>query len=176
MTNKLRIEPAVSERKHSAKSLVAAIFTLATAAAICAFPIDSWANVQFCNRTDAATFVAVAYVERDAPGTTTNGHRGVTARGWWTLQPDECKVVSNINAGGHWVYYYAHSGPSAWRGDAMLCVPSTRFEFGSHFRQQGEGCAAGYRLEGFRRMNATTTNYTMNLNPSRTRDGSVRID
>src|SRR5262245_2872726 len=100
MVNKIRIGTAVSESKKRAKSLIVALFKVGAAVAICAFPIESWANVQFCNRTDAATFVSVAYVERDAPGTTTNGHRGVTVKGWWTIQPNECKVVSNINAGG----------------------------------------------------------------------------
>jgi len=131
--------------------------------AISAIPTVGSADLRFCNRTASHTTVAVAYVEKDAPGTTTNGHRGVTVEGWWGLDPNECNRVADIDAGNHWVYYYAHSPNGKWAGDALLCVPSHRFTLGDRFKRQGEACPAGYHLEGFRRHDATAKNYTINL-------------
>jgi uncharacterized membrane protein len=124
---------------------------------------EAQANVQFCNRTAAKTYVAIAYVEKDAPGTTTNGHRGVSVEGWWGLEPEQCKIVSDINAGDHWVYFYAYSGDVNWTGSALLCVSSSRFYIGAQFKRAGDECQAGYRLKGFRRINTAAKNHTHNL-------------
>jgi len=131
---------------------------------IWAFPASGWADLKFCNRTASHALVAVAYVQKDAPGTTTNQHRGVTVEGWWRFEPNECASVTNIDdAGSHWVYYHAHSPSNRWDGDARLCVASRPFKNGAQFKRQGEACPAGYHLEGFRRSSANTRNYTINL-------------
>jgi len=123
------------------------------------------ANVRFCNRTSRKAFVAIAYVEKDAPGTSTGGDKAVTVEGWWSVEPNQCEVVSDIHAGNHWVYYYAHAADSVWEGNALLCVSSGRFEISARFKRQGDRCPAGYRLEGFQRMNTNAKNHTFNLNP-----------
>jgi uncharacterized membrane protein len=121
------------------------------------------ANVRFCNKTGATASVAIAYVELDEEGTTTNGHRGVTVEGWWSLEPNECKVVSNINAGDYSVYYYAHSSAGMWEGRSLLCIASRRFQIGDRFKRQNEQCPAGFRLQGFRSMETNAKNHTHNL-------------
>jgi uncharacterized membrane protein len=128
-----------------------------------ALPTNAWADLRFCNRTGANTTVAIAYVGKDAPGTTTNGHAGVTSEGWWILSPGECAKVSGIHVGNHWVYYHAQSPKGTWDGTAKLCVPSRSFTVGDHFRRAEEGCPAGSRLTGFRRIDSEAANYTMTL-------------
>ena len=139
------------------------ILTACLAAAVC--PAAARAELRFCNRTNGKVDVAIAYVEKDAPGTTTNQHRGVTAEGWYSFEPGECAKVSNIHAGNHEAFFFAHGGGGLWQGRSMLCIPNGRFTKGVRFRQQGEACPAGTRPRGFLRMAANTRNYTMNLNP-----------
>ena len=127
------------------------------------FQNDIKANVRFCNKTGTTATVAIAYAEKDEPGTSTNGHRGVTVSGWWNIEPNECKVVSDIDAGNYWVYYYAHSSGGTWEGGSLLCVASRRFQTGTQFMRQNDQCPAGYRLQGFRRMATAATNHTHNL-------------
>ncbi len=129
----------------------------------CALPADAWAELRFCNRTGANISVAIAYVPKDAPGTTTNQHRGVTLEGWWTFTPGECAKVSDLHAGQHWVYYHAHSQASTWGTQARLCVPSRPFTSGGQFLRAGEGCGAGAVLRGFNRIDTDARTFTMTL-------------
>ena len=133
--------------------------------AACALPGTASADLRFCNRGGSDIDVAIAYVEKDAPGTTTNQHRGITLEGWWTLVPNECAKVSGIHVGDHWVYYYADSDAGGrWEGSSLLCVPSSAHTTGDHFRRPGEACPRGETLRGFKRIDASTRTYTLNLN------------
>jgi uncharacterized membrane protein len=89
---------------------------------VCVFHDEVEANLQFCNRTGAKASVAIAYGEKDPPGTSTGGHKEVTVEGWWGVEPNQYKIVSNIDAGNYWVYYYAHSSDGTWGGKSLLCV------------------------------------------------------
>jgi len=129
------------------------------------FPATALAELRFCNRTGVRVQVAIAYAAKDAPGTTTNQHGGVTAAGWYSFEPGECGKVSDIHVGNHWAYFHAQGGGKRWEGPSLLCVPNSGFTQGVRFMHQGEGCPAGNRLTGFRRMDAETRGYTMNLNP-----------
>lgn len=126
------------------------------------FHNDSKANVRICNQTGTTAVVAIAYVEADEEGTSMS-HKGVVVEGWWNIAPNECKVVSNIHAGNHWVFYYADSGEKKWEGRSWLCVTSRRFETQTQFRRQNDPCPAGYRLQGFREMTTNAKNHTLNL-------------
>jgi uncharacterized membrane protein len=131
--------------------------------AACSIPQQAWAELRFCNRTGSKTTVAIAYVEKDAPGTTTNGHRGVTLEGWWTFAPGECAQVSGIHVGNHWVYYHAYAGDGKWQGSSLLCVPSRAFTTGGSFRRPGDACPGGTQLKGFKRIESEARTYTMSL-------------
>jgi Predicted integral membrane protein len=133
--------------------------------AVCLLPTVAKAGLSFCNRTDANVNVSIAYVERDAPGTSTGGDMAVTAEGWWGIAPNECAEVSGINVGNYWAYFYAHQHGRAWGGKAFLCVPSKKFTIGARFGRPGDQCPAGQRLIGFNRINVSTRNYTLTLNP-----------
>jgi hypothetical protein len=67
--------------------------------------------------------------------------------------------------GNHWTYFYAKGGTKVWAGASMLCVPNRAFTKGVRFMRQGEPCRVGDYLKGFRRMEANTGGFTMNLNP-----------
>jgi uncharacterized membrane protein len=138
---------------------------LCVVALIGVWPNAAEANLRFCNRTGAKAHVAIAYVEKDAPGTSTGGDKGVRVEGWWEVEPNQCEVVSNMNAGNHDVFYYASSREGLWQGNSLLCVTSKVFDTGERFKHQGDRCPAGYRLQGFKRIDISTKNYTHNLNP-----------
>jgi uncharacterized membrane protein len=126
-------------------------------------PVNAWAELRFCNRTASNTTVSIAYVEKDAPGTTTSQHRGVTVEGWFIFTPGECAQVSNIQVGNYWVYYHAYSSHDKWDGAPMLCIPARPFTASDHFRPAGDTCPAGSRLHGFRRIDTEARTYTMTL-------------
>ena len=139
------------------------LLIVSVAATVC--PATALAELRFCNRTGVKVEVAIAHAVKDAPGTTTNQDGGVTAEGWFAFEPGECAKVSDIDVGNHWTYYHAHGGGKLWDGSSMLCVPSSRFTQGVRFMHQGEACQGGRSLKGFRRMEAHTRGFTMNLNP-----------
>src|SRR5262245_44547018 len=142
------------------KSRIAALLLFCAGTAL---PTEAWAELRFCNHTGANISVAIAYVPKDAPGTTTNQHRGVTMEGWWIFTPGECAQVSGIHVGQHWVYYHAHSSAGTWEGQALLCVPTRRFTSGGQFLRAGDACPAGANLKGFRRIDSGAATFTMNL-------------
>jgi len=119
------------------------------------------AYLKICNGAGSARDVAIAWGVMDAPGTSTGGHRGVTAEGWWKLAPKECKQVSSIDAGNH-LLYWSVKGSSD--GPSLLCVQYKPFTLGQQFRRGGDRCPAGQYLAGFKRFNATTKNYILTLN------------
>jgi|ERR1043166_3516943 uncharacterized membrane protein len=128
------------------------------------WPNVAKANLQFCNHTGKSVDVAIAYVERDAPGTSTGGDKGVTAEGWWGIEPHGCAVVSQMNAARYEIFFYAQSKDSVWGRESLLCIPKgVAFTIGTRFLQQGERCRANRKEYGFRSMNATTKNFTENL-------------
>jgi uncharacterized membrane protein len=148
------------------KSLVKVVVFVVVASIAGVWPNVAEANLRFCNRTGATIHLAIASVEKDAPGTSTGGDKGVRTEGWWNVEPNQCEIVSTIDAGNHWVYYYAHSGDSRWAGNALLCITSGRFDTGARFKREGDRCQAGYRLQGFRRIETRAKNHTHNLTPS----------
>jgi uncharacterized membrane protein len=139
------------------KILIAVLFAVAV------WPGVAKANLRFCNHTGKSVDVAIAYVEKDAPGTSTGGDKGVRVEGWWGVEPNGCAVVSQMNAGNYDIFFYAYSKDDVWGRESFLCVPSKAFDIGARFQRQGDRCRAGYKMHGFRSMNATTKNFTENL-------------
>jgi uncharacterized membrane protein len=136
---------------------------LAVLVSAAVWPNVAKANLRFCNHTGQSVDVAIAYVEKDAPGTSTGGHNGVTAEGWWDVEPHGCTVVSQMNAARYELFFYAKSKDSVWGRESFLCIPKGAFTVGTRFLRQGERCRTGQREYGFRSFNATTKNFTENL-------------
>ena len=122
------------------------------------------ANVNICNHTGSAFYVAIAYVVQDEPGTSTGGHRGVTTEGWWEVAPNQCAQVSNIDAGNHELYYRAKSETVSSNGRSLLCTQNKPFTLVQQFLIQGDRCPVGQQPEGFERIHATKKNHTLNVN------------
>lgn len=123
------------------------------------------ANVTFCNRTNDKVDVAFAWVEKEPPDTTTNGHRGVRAQGWWTLDPRQCREVSKIVARDNEMWFFARSiAGGAWDASSWLCVTQQKFVIGQSFRRKEDTCGGDQYLVGFRGFGSSAANHTENLN------------
>jgi uncharacterized membrane protein len=107
-----------------------------------AAPKTSPNDYSFCNQT--------SYVLSIAVGLQTGPM--VFTRGWWPIQPGECKVVIKgpLNQP---VYYsfarssFAHSGPiRTWGGTHDLCTGKGNFQSSN---SEGTPCGPGYVPQGF---------------------------
>ncbi len=125
--------------------------------------VDARAELSFCNKTSVPVTVAIAVGQKDRPGVSTGGDLGVSVEGWWEFAPGECAPVSDVNAGGSWLYYYGHSSQGVWDGSSRLCVRSRRFKNDQRFLGSKDGCKGEFRPVGFRRIDANKKNYIMNL-------------
>jgi uncharacterized membrane protein len=161
-----RSDPARARDRRRRVLVHSVVVVLAVGAmAVLGLADPAGASLKFCNDTGARVTVAVAYVEKDPPGVSTNGHRGVTVRGWYKFDPSECAAVSDIDSAKHWVYYYAHGDGGEWAGTSWLCVGSRKLDRVTSFHRSGDRCPQGDRLVGFKRIDAHKPNYTMRLKP-----------
>lgn len=152
--------PAIAFSRRAAMTAVASIGFLA----LSAMSDGAQAYFKICNHTGSSLDVAIAYGVKDAPGTSTGGHLGVTAEGWWTFAPQECGQVSGIHAGNHWLYYRGEAKTGSSDGRSLLCVPQKPFTLpGQQFRRAGDRCPKGQRLAGFKRIDATKKNHVLNV-------------
>lgn len=121
------------------------------------------AALTICNKTGAALDVAIAWAVRDAPGTSTGGHHGATAKGWWQLAPNGCKRVSSLVASDYSLFFLTKSAAGRTAGRAFLCVQDNAFTLRQQFRRAGDRCPADQYLAGFKSFDATAPNYTLSL-------------
>lgn len=120
------------------------------------------AALSVCNKSPVTMRVAVAYVAKDAPGVSTAG-RASRVEGWWSFAPGECAQILDINAGAHWVSFYAESKPPGRvvsGREPQYCVRNAKFEV-----QQlaGATCAAGWQTARFHRSDTGKTNHTFTI-------------
>ena len=86
-----------------------------------AFAEPAHAKYSLCNKTSYAVRAAIGFVDGDRLAT----------RGWWPLNPGQCKIVltDEVNPGRYFVYAEAidgHKGPKkTWSGETALCVENT---------------------------------------------------
>lgn len=102
---------------------------------------------QICNRSDAEK-IYVAYSTYN-----TNDNQGWVRKGWRIISQGQCsKILSTLNTGTDYVYYYAEGGNRKWpkdQGDISLCVhPTDKFEL-----RPTESCNDPYKLYPFERIN-----------------------
>jgi uncharacterized membrane protein len=129
------------------------------------FTIAAWATsasagLTLCNKTPYEIEAAVAYFLADAPGTTTNGHRGGNVHGWYKIAPNECKLVSRAVARNGEFYYRAETiphGTHVWQGQGQLCVTQRPFDEGQLFLMSGRVCPPGHYAAGFHRAPPAST-------------------
>ena len=127
-------------------------------------PTIAHAELVFCNKSSVAMDVAVAYVPKDAPGTSTGGDRSTRVEGWWKFAPGECAQVLSIDAGAHWVSWYAENrkaGRYLTGPEPRFCVPDRKFE---EQQRVGTPCRQGYREVKFKRDETRARTHTFTLN------------
>jgi uncharacterized membrane protein len=125
------------------------------------------ATLSFCNETGTKVFIAIAVGQKDPPGVSTGGDLGVAVEGWKVFAHGECSKVSDADAAGSWVYFYAE-GPNqdrTWQGSARLCVPKKAFKNDQSFLHGKDSCKPGFRSVGFVRIDADKKNWTEHLKP-----------
>lgn len=121
------------------------------------------AALTVCNKGGAKMEVAVAYVAKDAPGTSTGGDLSSTVRGWWAFAPGECAQVLDINAGANWVSIYAESRPAGRvmsGNEPRYCVTGPRFAVQ---QRASSPCHDGWRGVGFHRIETAKPNHTFTM-------------
>jgi uncharacterized membrane protein len=138
----------------------AASVLLGTAAVVGATPAK--AALTFCNKSPSSLDLAYAYSQKDAEGTSTGGHRGVVARGWFTIARGGCRKVDNLDASNHWLYVYAEGTNRKLEGPTKLCVRNAEFIIGQQFRSPCTN--SEHYLAGFRLIQSNAKNFTFTIN------------
>jgi uncharacterized membrane protein len=131
--------------------------------ALLATPTIADAELIFCNKSQLVMEVAVAYVPKDAPGTSTGGHLPTNVQGWWEFQPGECAQVLSIDAGAHWISWYAENrkaGRYLTGPEPRFCVPDKKF---AEQQRVGTPCRSGYREVRFKRDETSARKHTFTL-------------
>src|SRR5215218_7545910 len=131
----------------------AASVLLGTAAVVGATPAN--AALTFCNKSPS-------FSENDAPGTSTGGHRGVVARGWFKIARGRCTKVDDLDASNYWLYVYAEGTNGKLEGPTKLCVRNAEFKIGQQFRSPCTNYE--HYLAGFRSFQSTAKNFTFTIN------------
>jgi uncharacterized membrane protein len=125
------------------------------------------AGLTLCNKTPYKVDAAVAFFLADPPGTSTNGHRGGTVHGWYTLEPGACRLLSREVARAGDFYYRAETvphGAHVWQGSGQLCVSRQPFRETQLFLMGGSRCGAGHYAAGFHHApQASTVEQRVNL-------------
>lgn len=120
--------------------------------------------IRFCNQTDTLVSVAIAFFDLENREACTETGAGMRTRGWWNLQPGECKIPLVNNVLGFSplpILFYAESIDqrriwSGSQGHAYL----TRDVF---TRCLGEGFSSAYKDVGMRAVHPQSGDHTVNL-------------
>src|SRR5258708_4995221 len=102
-------------------------------------PTAARAELKFCNQTNERINLAIGY-NSPASGKW-------TSEGWWTIDPDQCKVPLPLNGvlKARYYYYYADSDSNKWSGDYIFCTQDSKFTI-----EGDRDCKSrGYAPEGF---------------------------
>ena len=120
------------------RRLLASLFGFVALIAVSALPGVARAELKFCNHTNEQVSVAIGYNDLDS--------NEWTSEGWWTLDPNQCKVVFGGVLKSRYYYYYADSDSGKWDGDYIFCVQDKKFDITG-----AKDCKSrGYEPEGFR--------------------------
>jgi uncharacterized membrane protein len=167
------------------KSSIAAlmIYSVAGMAAILyQKPASAWTKL--CNRS--SLMITVAYARRDLLYSTNGGKTSfevsddpepVNVRGWWKLEPGECKKVNGSPAKDYCegkkcyqvtaAYYANNAYGGYWGGDQNYCVKSTpfsrAFSSGGYGPPRNPGCPAGYYSVGFATLTAKKDDWQLGI-------------
>jgi uncharacterized membrane protein len=120
-----------------------------------AAPAHAW--MQFCNGTSAAIWTTYEWY---APSCASEDGSVWQKRGWWSLNPGECKIVYGGSLPSRYSYYYAEGGGRVWAGQYFTCTPSSGFDWCDNT------CSTNSRNLGWRELDTgSASNYTLTFTP-----------
>jgi len=120
-----------------ARKLLFTTFALSALTVGMALPTAAKAELKFCNHTKESVSVAIGY---------SSDTKQWTSEGWWTIDPNACKVPVGGVLKARYYYYYADSDSNKWDGDYIFCTKDEKFEI-----EGDKDCKSrGYAPEGFR--------------------------
>jgi uncharacterized membrane protein len=123
-----------------ARKFLIRTFALVALTIALALPTAARAELKFCNHTKEQVSVAIGYNSTDSGQW--------TSEGWWTIDPDQCKVPIGGVLKQRYYYYYADSDSNKWDGDYIFCTEDKKFEI-----EGDKDCKSrGYAPEGFREL------------------------
>lgn len=118
-------------------------------------PAHAW--MQYCNATSVTIYTTY---EWSAPACASEDGSVWRKKGWWSLNPGECKIVYGSSLPGRYSYYYAEGGGKVWAGAYSTCTPSTAFDWCDNT------CNTSSRSLGYRELDTgSSSNYTLTFNP-----------
>ncbi len=123
-----------------ARKFLFTTFGLAVLTVGMALPTAARAELKFCNHTKEQVALAVGFSSPDS--------KQWTSEGWWTIDPNDCKVPIGGVLKARYYYYYADSGSNKWDGDYIFCTKDEKFTI-----EGDKDCKSrGYVPEGFREL------------------------
>lgn len=126
------------------------------------FSLDSYAYLEFCNKTAEKIWIAVGYHE--------NGKW--YAKGWWSMEPGACTIPIGGDLNNRYYYYYAeNSSNGKWTGDTYFCTNNKGFTI-----EDGDCNSRGYESKGFKKLDVgNSNNFTLSFTPSTTIKQNKRL-
>ena len=123
--------------------------------------VPAEAGVRLCNKTADGASVAVGYLD---------AHDGWTARGWWSIAPDNCQTLIEDNLTGSYVYLLVDGDklpPGKDQSGGWFCTDDTGFvthnQDYSNDQHEMMCEAAGLKTEQFREIKISGSDVTFNL-------------
>jgi uncharacterized membrane protein len=97
----------------------------------------AYADLTFCNRTDQAAGVALAFKIKNM----------WTSNGWWTIKPGQCKAIifGNLEEGPYYFHAQHYSVGGKWSGKHEFCTDRGSFTIKGRLDCEDRG----YVAEGF---------------------------
>ena len=114
-----------------AASSAAALFVIAAA-----HPATAMADFKICNQSSEKISVAIAYHDQDAGNW--------VSRGWWNVDPGECKTPLSGELRDRYYYLYGDGEQHYWSGEHSFCVDNS-----DKFTLNEADTTCDYDYEGF---------------------------
>lgn len=113
--------------------------------------------LRFCNKHSRKVQVAVAWLSGEKAS---DGRQVVVSKGWYGLEPGQCKNLVTGPLPYRYYYYYAQDGNnSEWRGEYPVCISENAFTI------KDTQCGQGYKRRNFRQIDTQgRKQLTLNLN------------
>jgi uncharacterized membrane protein len=127
------------------KSLIASLlFFVGACFALAAHPAPARAAFTLCNQSGAKVYAAIGYHDASEP-TDLSWY----SRGWWTLQPGDCKTPISGSIPVRYIYVYGETEGYTryWTGNYSFCTVTDMFQIWGSDNDKCEGGTLRHFLE-----------------------------